>query len=907
MTDGSSRAWLVLALVVAWSNTARATPTGVPYSGYLTTVDGLPFAGEVDVSVTIYESETGGDVLYGPKTITSVSVTSGLLSFVIADDGGLASVVAGASSLWLDIELDGQKLEPRQEVLAVPYAIHASRAHNANQLGGVDAASYLTPGELAEVAFSGVFTDLIDRPAMLLADGTVALAGPWDLGRQPIANVVLASSASPPDEPDSGQLWWNEASSALLVYDGADWLPVAAGAGGGPATDLACSGCVDAADLAPDATASMLSEVLMSLDLGAFLKVDGTAPLGGPWDLAHNALAHVVLASSSSAPSAPVDGELWWNGASDQLHVYTGATWLRIAPSTTGGAAADLDCSGCVDASDLSLGAMTAILDAVAESGVLALPSDGLADVSNGAITNVIERSWEAAALPVTIGATAEATLEVADPGVLREVTLSYAVTHPFVPELEVRLLPPGDAVGIVLLASGAGAGSQHTATLSTADAGASPLDGLVGDSQHGTWKLVVVDTIPENGNEGVGQITAFGLTLRFLSGVEVAVAGTLAAGKVALTELDVGSSLTVPTTSRSAGYCDGTNTGELWYDPADSTVRLCMGKDETQVFTSTTTLAQRYAHVAFVTSTLYNGNLGGLAGADAKCQARGEAGTASSIAAPGTVWRAILSSGTNAVNAVERLALTTEIKKVDGSVVALGSDDLFDGGLSAPLNLDENGAIVNATAWTGSYQDGTGTNDCAAWTVATSGTDGAQGSTSAVNNTWLYASGTAGSCANTHRLYCISSSPGTPYAATTERGRPPYVCPTSGGACLGRYLGSTGTGPLDLTFMYEREPLQTTFGSVKAYDFSCGVTPTYVGRPSGKSYYSGADCGGLEYAGTNTPYRAVDTLLCHSGSASSTSYASFREAGVCSNSSGSMSLARITSGGTGVRTYDLR
>lgn len=84
-----------------------------------------------------------------------------------------------------------------------------------------------------------------------------------------------------------------------------------------------------------------------------------------------------------------------------------------------------------------------------------------------------------------------------------------------------------------------------------------------------------------------------------------------------------------------------------------------------------------------FVTSTLYSGDLGGLAGADAKCQARALAG---GLDGKYAAW---LSDSTN--SAAARLShATVPYVLVDGTVVAKNWTELTGGNLRAPIRLTE-------------------------------------------------------------------------------------------------------------------------------------------------------------------------------------------------------------------------
>jgi hypothetical protein len=166
-----------------------------------------------------------------------------------------------------------------------------------------------------------------------------------------------------------------------------------------------------------------------------------------------------------------------------------------------------------------------------------------------------------------------------------------------------------------------------------------------------------------------------------------------------------------------------------------------------------------------FISSQSYEGNLGGLAGADAKCAA-----LASAAELTGT-YAAWLS--TSSVNAVSRFAPGARYTLVDGTVLASSLADLTDGTLSAAIDLDENGVVTNSRAWTGTAPAGTACfqgsggncnltspgNDglvrtaCEDWTVAVAGSEAVTGYM-ATNGTWTLEGDRA--CPDLHRLYCV-------------------------------------------------------------------------------------------------------------------------------------------------------
>jgi hypothetical protein len=107
--------------------------------------------------------------------------------------------------------------------------------------------------------------------------------------------------------------------------------------------------------------------------------------------------------------------------------------------------------------------------------------------------------------------------------------------------------------------------------------------------------------------------------------------------------------------------------------------------------------------NIVFLSSATYNGNLGGLAGADEKCQALA---TAASLDGVFTAW---LSSSTT--DAIERLAGTAgRFVLVDGTLIAADLSDLTDGSLAAPIDKTESGVTISddPRAWTGTAATGT-------------------------------------------------------------------------------------------------------------------------------------------------------------------------------------------------------
>ena len=168
--------------------------------------------------------------------------------------------------------------------------------------------------------------------------------------------------------------------------------------------------------------------------------------------------------------------------------------------------------------------------------------------------------------------------------------------------------------------------------------------------------------------------------------------------------------------------------------------------------------------NVAFVTSSVHTGNLGGLAGADAICQAR-----ASAVGLTGT-YRAWLSTTT--VNAIDRLGTASGWVRPDGRPFVNSRADLVAGRIFYPLILNErNASEAGDTVWTATQANGLGNpNSCANWTSTTDAGQPTIGFDDQGTTGWTQNGGAA--CTSSNHLYCF----GVDFAATVAPPTPTAV-----------------------------------------------------------------------------------------------------------------------------------
>lgn len=170
--------------------------------------------------------------------------------------------------------------------------------------------------------------------------------------------------------------------------------------------------------------------------------------------------------------------------------------------------------------------------------------------------------------------------------------------------------------------------------------------------------------------------------------------------------------------------------------------------------------LAQEHVQV-FVTPAAFDGNLGGLNGADSICtNAANDAGLSGN-------WTAWLS--TSGADARDRIQ-DAEYRLVDGTVVANDLNDLTDGSLDHPIDVDANGAIVgeSVAVWTGTVPAGTvSENTCTNWTsdtavptcvIGPNANCGTRGDSTQTDQSWTQGT-VPWPCAALRGLYCFSDS----------------------------------------------------------------------------------------------------------------------------------------------------
>ena len=150
-----------------------------------------------------------------------------------------------------------------------------------------------------------------------------------------------------------------------------------------------------------------------------------------------------------------------------------------------------------------------------------------------------------------------------------------------------------------------------------------------------------------------------------------------------------------------------------------------------------------------FRTATIQNADLGGIEGADGICAAQA---SAAGLQGEFKAWLSTVS-----LPVFDRVTRANgPYVLVDGTIVANGWDDLVDGSILAPINLDAGGVVRAGEVWTGTLAIGGASflgDDCAAFTSGTTGV-ALCGATDSTTSTWT--ENITPACSTLLGLYCI-------------------------------------------------------------------------------------------------------------------------------------------------------
>lgn len=129
---------IAVVVAVSWSMAMAEVPVSLTHQGRLTDTDGEPETGEVDLTFTIYDAASGGDILWQDE-LTAIDLgDSGFYSVELGDQSNpIDAAVLQGGEAYVGVAVDGgDDLQPRIPMNSVPYAQVAAHAETAEAVEG---------------------------------------------------------------------------------------------------------------------------------------------------------------------------------------------------------------------------------------------------------------------------------------------------------------------------------------------------------------------------------------------------------------------------------------------------------------------------------------------------------------------------------------------------------------------------------------------------------------------------------------------------------------------------------------------------------------------------------------------------------------------------------------------------
>jgi len=148
---------LILMTISGWAS----VPTNMNYQGKLTDPDGNPLNGTYDMTFYLFSASSGGSALWS-ENHTSVQVTDGIYSVQL---GSLTVDLFENNELYLEVEIEGETLAPRQQLTSTAFSMRSAKSEYAETLDGKDSSEFATTvhyhsfGDITGTATDGQIPD----------------------------------------------------------------------------------------------------------------------------------------------------------------------------------------------------------------------------------------------------------------------------------------------------------------------------------------------------------------------------------------------------------------------------------------------------------------------------------------------------------------------------------------------------------------------------------------------------------------------------------------------------------------------------------------------------------------------------------------------------------------------------
>ena len=141
------------AITPAAISSMETVPRLLSYQGFLTVGNAGPVSdGQYTINFRLFDQEEGGTEFWSETHLSTIS--DGLVSALLGSNGQPIETVPMNS--YLEIEIDGNVLSPRQQITSVLYSVLSDSTNFAK--------GYTKTVDLSEVAHSGEYVDLLNAP-----------------------------------------------------------------------------------------------------------------------------------------------------------------------------------------------------------------------------------------------------------------------------------------------------------------------------------------------------------------------------------------------------------------------------------------------------------------------------------------------------------------------------------------------------------------------------------------------------------------------------------------------------------------------------------------------------------------------------------------------------------------------
>ena len=152
--------WAILAVVASLPEAARAAvPQMINYQGRLTDADGEPVdSATYGLMFSIYDAPIAGSELWKASETIWIEITDGLFSHLLGSTSPIPDSLANYDSLWLNVNVQGEDIQPRTPLVSVNFAFKALVAEHSLTS---DSATHSVSADTAGHSFYSETSDLL--------------------------------------------------------------------------------------------------------------------------------------------------------------------------------------------------------------------------------------------------------------------------------------------------------------------------------------------------------------------------------------------------------------------------------------------------------------------------------------------------------------------------------------------------------------------------------------------------------------------------------------------------------------------------------------------------------------------------------------------------------------------------